>query len=94
MPDITAFPVNFTALVNSIQLRIPRQLWGRNHNEKIWVDYRFVQHCRIAMTSNMQPNTQRPRITNLLRGPSIYDVRNILGFFDPPLSAFGTDLQY
>ena len=31
-----------------------------------------------------------------LKGPSIYDVRIILGFFDPlpPLSAFGTDLQY
>ena len=29
------------------------------------------------------------------KGPSIYDVRKILGFFDPPpLSAFGTDLQY
>ena len=29
-------------------------------------------------------------------GPSIYDARKILGFFDPlpPLSAFGTDLQY
>ena len=29
-------------------------------------------------------------------GPSIYDVRKMLGFFDPvpPLSAFGTDLQY
>ena len=29
-------------------------------------------------------------------GPSTYDVRKILGFFDPlpPLSAFGTDLQY
>ena len=32
----------------------------------------------------------------LSKGPSIYDVRKILGFFDPlpPLSAFGTDLQY
>ena len=28
------------------------------------------------------------------KGPSIYDVRKILGFFDPPLSAFGTDLQH
>ena len=30
------------------------------------------------------------------KGPSIYDVCKILGFFDtlPPLSAFGTDLQY
>ena len=29
------------------------------------------------------------------KGPSIYHVRKILGFFDPsPLSAFGTDLQY
>ena len=32
----------------------------------------------------------------LLEGPSTYDVRKILGFFYPlpPLSAFGTDLQY
>ena len=30
------------------------------------------------------------------KGPSIYDVRTILGTFDPlpPLSLFGTDLQY
>ena len=29
------------------------------------------------------------------KGPSIYDVRKIVGFFDtPPLYTFGTDLQY
>ena len=33
---------------------------------------------------------------NYQKEPSIYDVRKILGFFDPlpPLSTFGTDLQY
>ena len=37
-----------------------------------------------------------PYIWKPSKGPSIYDVRKILGFFDPlpPLSAFGTDLQY
>ena len=28
------------------------------------------------------------------KGASIYDVRKIFGILDPPLSAFGTDLQY
>ena len=34
LPDITTFPVNFTALGNSIKLRIPRQLRGKNRKKK------------------------------------------------------------
>ena len=35
-------------------------------------------------------------LLNVDKGPSTYDVRKISGFLDPlpPLSAFGTDLQY
>ena len=33
LPDITTFPVNFTALGNSIKLRIPRQLRGKNRKK-------------------------------------------------------------
>ena len=29
-----------------------------------------------------------------IKGASIYDARKIFGILDPPLSAFGTDLQY
>ena len=36
-------------------------------------------------------------VSELIKGPSIYNIRKFFGFFDPlpsPLSAFGTDLQY
>ena len=44
----------------------------------------------------LQTSMTVPPNKNKYRVPSIYDVRKILGFFDPlpPLSAFGTDLQY
>ena len=37
---------------------------------------------------------RREKIKVRHKGPSIYDVCKMLGFFDPLLSAFGTDLQY
>ena len=45
----------------------------------------------------VQPSSPgRDGLDRLIKGPSIYAVRKSLGFFDPlpPLSAFGTDLQY
>ena len=45
---------------------------------------------------NAELNSRLGEADKVSKGPSIYDVCKIFGIFDPlpPLSAFGTDLQY
>ena len=48
----------------------------------------------MALATFPEAKIEERRRFSQTEGPSIYDVRKILVFLDPPVSAFGTDLQY
>ena len=47
-----------------------------------------------ALTEGAPEEMKRGRASISSLGASIYDVSKIFGILDPPLSAFGTNLQY
>ena len=74
----------------------------KNNAPKIKSIHSFVVNSRLRPPLRRSPRKVGKRVRRRIamsepdKGPSIYDVRKILEFFDslPHLSAFGTDLQY